>query len=304
MSRVGHPMGIVAERTGLSSHAIRAWERRYGVVQPSRSSGNHRLYSDADIARLVLLRRAVEAGRRIGDISGLDAAELETLLRQDGAPHPQSRYDISPGDPELFVEEGLEEIGNLDPGGLARVLSKATAELGILAVLSEVIGATLHRVGDLWQEGKLRVYHEHLASSGIRSYLGGILDRQGYSEGAPVVVSATPPRQTHEIGALMAAVCASVAGMRAVYLGSNAPVHDLARVCDELSAEALLLSIVYPRRDQALVDDLVELRSLCPKSCEIILGGDAAGWYAEGVDEPGLELVTDMKGLRTCLADR
>jgi MerR family transcriptional regulator, light-induced transcriptional regulator len=65
-----HPIGVVARRTGVSLHVLRAWERRYGVVEPVRTEGGQRLYSDADVARLRLLRQVTEAGRNISQVAG------------------------------------------------------------------------------------------------------------------------------------------------------------------------------------------------------------------------------------------
>ena len=76
-----HPIRVVARRTGLSTHLIRMWERRYGAVEPKRTDTNRRLYSDEDIERLTLLRRATLDGESIGQIAGLGTEELKALVR-------------------------------------------------------------------------------------------------------------------------------------------------------------------------------------------------------------------------------
>ena len=106
-----YPIGEVARRTGLSPHVLRAWERRYGVVSPSRRTGGGRLYSSADILRLRLLRRLTGAGHPIGEIASLPSDTLLALL---------------PGDPEETdarmipeAEEPVEAVA-LEGAGLAR----------------------------------------------------------------------------------------------------------------------------------------------------------------------------------------
>jgi len=74
-----HPIRVVAERTGVSPTLLRAWERRYHVVDPGRSEGGQRLYSDADVERVFMLKRASEAGRTIGSIAELSNDELRRL---------------------------------------------------------------------------------------------------------------------------------------------------------------------------------------------------------------------------------
>ena len=76
-----HPIQVVSRRTGLSQDVIRVWERRYHAVSPERSPTNRRLYSDEDIQRLALLRRATKGGRRIGDVAGLSDEQVQRIAR-------------------------------------------------------------------------------------------------------------------------------------------------------------------------------------------------------------------------------
>ncbi len=80
LERPRYSIGAASRRTGLSIHVLRAWERRYGVVRPSRTRGRQRLYTDAELERLRLLRRATEAGRTIGQVAKLSTAELQRLV--------------------------------------------------------------------------------------------------------------------------------------------------------------------------------------------------------------------------------
>src|SRR5918993_3366876 len=79
-SALRHPIGVVARRTGLKPDLIRAWERRYGAVAPGRTDTRRRFYSDADISRLLLLKRVVDTGRSIGQVANLSNEELESLV--------------------------------------------------------------------------------------------------------------------------------------------------------------------------------------------------------------------------------
>src|SRR3954453_10877138 len=81
-----HPIGVVARRTGLKPDLIRAWERRYGAVAPGRTETRRRFYSDEDVERLLLLRRAVSSGRGISQVAGLSNPELEALIEAEPAP--------------------------------------------------------------------------------------------------------------------------------------------------------------------------------------------------------------------------
>ena len=77
-----HPIRVVARRTGLTPAVLRAWEKRYGVVDPTRTEGGQRLYSDEDVRRLSLLRQAVEEGRSISQVVELTTEELQGLVME------------------------------------------------------------------------------------------------------------------------------------------------------------------------------------------------------------------------------
>src|SRR5512141_668232 len=79
-----YPVRLVALRTGLTPHVLRAWERRYGVVSPGRTEGGQRLYSELDIERLRLLRRLTDGGHAIRRIASLPLAELARLDEETG----------------------------------------------------------------------------------------------------------------------------------------------------------------------------------------------------------------------------
>ena len=91
---------------------LRAWERRYGAVTPTRSDGGQRLYSDDDIRRLQLLATAVDGGRSIGLIADLSAPELEALIDEDRETPVHAPLGTITPNVEL-VEQGLGLIRDL-----------------------------------------------------------------------------------------------------------------------------------------------------------------------------------------------
>jgi DNA-binding transcriptional MerR regulator len=70
-------IGAVSRLTGVPADTLRVWERRYGVVEPRRTDGGSRLYSQQDVARLGLIKRLVDAGHAIGTVANLSLEQLE-----------------------------------------------------------------------------------------------------------------------------------------------------------------------------------------------------------------------------------
>jgi methanogenic corrinoid protein MtbC1 len=142
------------------------------------------------------------------------------------------------------------------------------------------------------------VANEHLASSVIRGFLYNLLESYSLNDSAPVMVTATPRGQEHELGALIAGVVAASSGWKVIYLGSNLPAEEIAAVVSHLKARVVALSIVYPNDDLHLKHELKKSKHLLPDGVSIIVGGRAANGYLDVLDEIGAVVVKDSRHLR------
>lgn len=298
-----HPIQVVARRTGLTADVIRAWERRHGAVAPRRSPTSRRLYSDTEVERLLLLRRATMLGRRIGDVAKLASTDLAGLVEADEAAStstPQPRRQTAE-DPLAQGHLGacLDAVRALDAARLESILSSAALVLSSTVLIEQVVVPLMRSVGDGWREGSIRVSQEHLATVLVRSLLSTLRATLGRSNQGPDVVVTTPTGQLHELGALVAAVTAASAGWRVTYLGPSLPADEIAAAAAQRKARAVALSIVHPPDDPRLEDELRELRRRLPKETVLLVGGAAAPAYARVLREAGALRVDDMPALRS-----
>lgn len=307
-----HPIGVVARRTGLKPDLIRAWERRYNAVEPGRSDTRRRFYSDADIHRLLLLRQVIKTGRGIGQVAHLSNPELESLIAEEPAglvtpariapPGP-----VTPGqDPvgaivEPLLSACLSAAQRLDAAELEIQLERASVALSRVNLLDRLLVPLMHRIGDLWQEGTLRPLHEHMTSSVVRTFLGGMSNAFNPERGAPQLVITTPARQLHELGALIAAATAAHEGWKVTYLGPNLPPEEIAAAALQKSARAVALSVTYPPDDPMLPEELRRIRRLLGPSTEILVGGRCASSYASTLREIGAHYAENLADLRRVL---
>lgn len=296
------PIKVVSQITGLSVHVIRAWEKRYNVVEPDRTDTNRRLYSEEDIEKLKLLNEALQLGHNIGSIAHLPLSEIKNLLEKENRKTSKVSSELVTQSLAVTVEEILFEcidaIKDYDAKRLESVLLNASSRLTQPVLIEELITPLVYKVGDLWHSGEIRVANEHLASSVIRNFLYNLLDSYNLNESAPVLISATPRGQEHELGALIAGVTAASSGWRVIYLGSNLPAEEIAAVISYLKAKVAALSIVYPNDDAYLKLELKKIRQLLPHGVQIIVGGRAASGYYDTLDEIGAIVVKDSKQLR------
>jgi MerR family transcriptional regulator, light-induced transcriptional regulator len=302
----GHPIQVVTRRTGLSADVIRVWERRYSAVQPARLLSGRRHYSDADIERLNLLRRATELGRRIGEVAQIPMSTLARLVADDEsavaymAERPAAAAPIA-GVAGQYLVACLTAVHNMDASALDKTLSDAAVALSLPVLLEHVIGPLMNEVGERWHSGELRVSHEHLATAGVRSFLGGIAATSNMTGRGPSVVITTPAGQDHELGALMVAVTAASNGWNAVYLAPNTPSSEIAATVVRNGAKVVAMSIAYPADDPRIPDELRRLHRQLPEDVTLLVGGRAAASYEKVLTEIGATQLSTLDKFRQAL---
>jgi methanogenic corrinoid protein MtbC1 len=286
--------------TKLSVFVIRAWEKRYNAVTPSRTETNRRLYSEEDIEKLKLLNEAVQKGHNIGGIANLSINELHSVLESKTENPANDQYPSKEifADADTIVSHCIEAIKAYDGKALETLLLKASSKMSQPQLIENLIVPLIYKVGDLWHDGDIRVANEHLASAVIRYFLTNLIEQHTPSENAPIIISATPRGQEHELGALIVGVIASSAGWKVIYLGPDLPIEEIAAVADNLDAKVVSLSIVYPNDDPLLKKDLINLKRILPAKVSLIAGGRASDGYLDVLNEIGAAVIKDTKQLR------
>jgi len=269
----GHTIRMAAQLSGLTPYVIRAWEKRYNAVTPSRSEGNQRTYSEADVRRLKLLSGAVKSGYKISRIVSMPDDELEKLSESEGI-YPDSSVKQ---EARKLIGSCLESVSNMDAGALEDYLTRAAIDLDIIDTIDLVVVPLMEELGEGWHQGRWRISHEHLASAVVRSFLANQLRSFDSTESAQSAIVTTPSGQMHELGSLSAALAAASAGFHVIYLGSNIPASEIIRSAEETGAVAVLISIVFPGSTTKIRQEIDTLRRHLPKNCRLILGGSSAG---------------------------
>jgi DNA-binding transcriptional MerR regulator/methylmalonyl-CoA mutase cobalamin-binding subunit len=293
---------MAALRSGVTPHVLRAWERRHQVVAPVRSQGGQRLYSDLDVERLRLLHQLTERGHSIGQLARLPLEELQRIAREEAARGPAPATQPLPDvKAEEFRTAALHAARRLDAPELQAVLERAAVTLGVPGFLDSVASPAIRGIGERWSQGTISVSHEHLATAVFRQVLGWIIRMYEVKGAGPRVVVATPPRQVHELGALLAAATAAAGGWDVTYLGADLPVADILSAAREVGAHAVALSLVYPAEDAGLLADLEQLRNGLDRRAALLVGGTAAAADRDQLTSMGAEVMDSLAEFRTAL---
>jgi MerR family transcriptional regulator, light-induced transcriptional regulator len=275
----------------LSPHTIRAWEKRYRAVRPTRSKAGQRRYTEADVQRFILLGRATAAGHAIGTIAQLSDAQLRRLLNGGGERGIQST-GAAALDEELRAE-CVSAVEAMDEPALSEAFEKALVRFGHQGLLRRIVAPLAEHIGELWRNGELTAAHEHFFTGIVRSFVGNLAQQFATPADAPVLVAATPAGQYHELGAFMASVAATYLGWRAVYLGCSLPAAEIAATIIQLQAPVLVLSLIYPADDSKLPNELRAIRKRLPDTT-LIVGGRVARSYRNTLKAIKARVVDDI----------
>ena len=292
-----HPMAVVTRKTGLRADVIRAWERRYSAIVPRRTPGNRRLYSDDDVRRLLLLRRALDAGWQISQVANLPDPEIEALVAADVTDHTPPAHAAT-GDASGHIERCLAAIAELDSEQLERVIGEASVALSRVELLDSMLVPLMEKVGEACAAGSLRTAHEHMTTAVVRTHLDSLHPAYPPSPTAPCLLVTTPSNQNHELGALFVLAASRIEGWRTVYLGPNLPAEEIAAAARQRRATILALSVTFPGDDPVIAQELRRLGPLLPASTTVLVGGRSAASYREVLDEIGARRLDDLAQLR------
>ncbi|MEO8140969.1 MAG: MerR family transcriptional regulator [Gemmatimonadota bacterium] len=294
----------MAQRTGLSSHVLRAWERRHSIVTPVRTEGGQRLYTDGDIERLTLLRLLTERGYGIGRLALLPSEELNRLVEEE-APAPVSEEAAGlvaeSAGPEAARAGAIRAIEALDAQVLKQVLERGVVALGVPPFLDEVLVPVLTEIGSRWRAGRMSIAGEHLATAVVRQVLSWVRETAESRGAGPLLVVATPSRQVHEGGALLVAATAAAEGWRVTYLGADLPIAEIADTARRTGARAVALSVLHPDDDPQLAGELLALHAALPAGVSLLVGGSSATAYAGAIETAEGAIVADLPSLRQVL---
>jgi DNA-binding transcriptional MerR regulator/methylmalonyl-CoA mutase cobalamin-binding subunit len=296
-----YPIRIVAERTGLTPAAIRAWERRYGIVAPSRSNGAQRLYTDADVERLRLVTRLSAEGYSLADLSKRSTATLARLSKELDMSTPVATKLEPSFQRRATIDRLVDDARKLNPVALRAYLMQIVLDLGPVRAMDEVLSPFLVRLGEAWACGDVSVAQEHVASSVVRDVLGWLLQSAVPSPNAPTLIATTIAGEGHEFGAMMAAAVAAVAGWRVLYLGANTPATDLARAARASGARVIVVGIVGEEGGDEVKSEAVALRKAIGSRAKIVAGGTAAAEHRLTLKRARIDILESRVELRRLL---
>jgi DNA-binding transcriptional MerR regulator len=223
----GHRIGEFARRVGVTPELLRAWEQRYGLLQPERTPGGFRLYGEEDAERVARMRRALD--------EGLSAAEAARVALEP------------PSSPDRPIEDArarlMSAIEAYDEAAVQAALDDGLAAFGLETFVRDLILPTLSAVGRGWEQGRVEISQEHFASNLIRGRLLSLARLWGRGSG-PLALLACAPGEHHDISLLAFGLILRSHGWRILFLGADTPLSTIQETA-RMTAPAVIVLVTF-----------------------------------------------------------
>lgn len=213
--------------TGIKAHTIRAWESRYDLIEPRRTSTNIRYYVDQDLKHILNISVLVKGGMRISNVAKLNPEQIRSAVIDAG--QYQGNYDSQINALKIAMVDFDEYLFD-------SVFNKCLIQFGTDETLTKVLAPFIYEIGTLWQAGAISVCNEHFISGLVKQKMFAIIDQ----------ILLTPTRKTtksfvlylpgdelHELGLLYLYYFLKKRGHRVIYLGQSVPMEYLKEVTEK-----------------------------------------------------------------------
>jgi DNA-binding transcriptional MerR regulator/methylmalonyl-CoA mutase cobalamin-binding subunit len=256
------PIRTLSTLTGVNTVTLRAWERRHGLLTPPRTAKGHRLYTHEHVEQVRRVQALLERGVPISQVRG----HLEAAAGPVGA-RPAGPW-------KAYLERMSAAIARFDEAELDLVYDEALSLHPTDRVTRSLTLPLLAHLGERWDEVAGGVAEEHFFATYLRSKLGARLQHRLRYPAEKRLLAACLPGEHHEVGLLLFALEAQEAGMRAVVLGANTPLEQVAVAQQRSACEAVVLSSSVDPSAGVLERDLARL--VASVDVPVFVGGPTA----------------------------
>jgi DNA-binding transcriptional MerR regulator len=285
----------VSDLTGILPVTLRAWERRYGILNPGRDENRYRLYSDRDLAILRWLINKKNSGVSISNAS----ANLHEMIKHNNWPEVipfgiAQAKTVSAVPPQRYADDFFELLKEHNEVEAARLFEEVISKFDLETLIEKIITPTLSSVGEAWFQGEIMISTEHFATAFLLSRLNNLyISLPIVNKGRKILIGGAPSEE-HEMGALMMAVLLRNRGYRVEFLGANLHLDDLVDYSQQEKPALVVLTASTNRVAMELLRAQAKLNTIAPAP-KFCYAGFAFDYYPELVNKiPGIYLGNSM----------
>ncbi|MBG9475134.1 MerR family transcriptional regulator [Priestia megaterium] len=224
----------ISNMVGIQPGTLRAWERRYQILNPVRNDSGHRLYTEEDLRKLKWLTEKVSGGFTISQAVSL----LETESSTVGTFEEEGEVDS----PQKIRDELLTMLLSFEEGKAQDLINHAFSLYSVEKVVIDILGSLLVTVGDMWEKGQITSAHEHYTTQVLKTRISMIFYSLPSNGLLPKAIAVCGPNETHEVGLLIFTLFLRRKGFEVIYLGSSIEDKDVELIVKEVDPTFLFMS--------------------------------------------------------------
>jgi methanogenic corrinoid protein MtbC1 len=279
-------IGELSKLTGVTTHSLRMWEKRYGTPKAHRLPSGHRRYPKEDVPRLRAIVKALESGYRASKVVTGTLEQLHSLM---GLPFFESNGILNSSgevgylENEPLIETWIKHVYDYDDDLLITSFHALWGEVGGLNFVIDYAASFLERIGNAWKVDELTISHEHFATECLVGFFTEKWRQLNIRKKGPLVLITTLPGDSYNLGILMCALVTSITNLKVVYLGIGTPINEIIRVAKKDNPKVIALSISHSMSSEFAEDCLFKIRGDLDKNSLIITGGKGSPCNIPGV---------------------
>ena len=295
-------IGELSRRTGITTHTLRVWEKRYDSPKSIRLPSGHRRYLPKEIERLRAVARTIKLGFRAGKVVSGTLEELHNLMglesKRSSKVPLSTQSDLLQNQHDSRINQWIDWISQFDEENLNFEMHREWGIQGPLSFITNLAAPLIKQIGDSWECGDLSVAQEHFASDILSNFLGNRWRRQNERKHGKTAILATLPGESHVLGLQMCAVVMSTTDWKIVSLGLNTPEEEIVRTVNQCGAPLLCVSVSGWYGVSRARPILSRLREQLSQKTDVVVGGSGTPH-----DLPGISVINEFKQFHQWLTD-
>ncbi|MFC0268975.1 MerR family transcriptional regulator [Kushneria aurantia] len=239
-----YPIREVSRLTGVNSVTLRAWERRYGLIQPRRTPKGHRLYAREDIERVERILQWLNRGvpvSQVGELLDQSTSQAASDAAEQTA-HPEGATSAPDHDWQAQRNEAIRAVGEFNTDRLENLFTRSMGLYPVNTAIARLWQPVVEALEQQWSTQPSPTAQRCFLESFLRTRLGLRLYHGNHENREPVIVMSYLPGGCSALWQLLLAFTVSSAGFYLTLLDGPVPLDELIEAAECKKANCIVLS--------------------------------------------------------------
>ncbi len=250
--------------SGIKSHTIRIWEKRYELVKPLRTDTNIRAYNDDQLKKILNVSFLINNGMKISKVASLTNDEISDKV--------VSLTSKSEGF-DSYINSFVICTLQFDQTLFNKTYNELLKSYDLAFIYENIFIPTLRRIGALWSSGELFPAQEHFLSNMIKQKFHSAIENT--SSGPKSNQKAflfLPPWEDHDFALMYSNMILKELGFEVVYIGKTISFDSIVQCVEKIKPDLLFTTFIVGQKVTVLQKFCDDLKA--KSNCKMFFGGN------------------------------